>query len=324
MIDFFDRYYCSLQDKNKYFTSLRIYSILRFSIRFIANFILPIYFRLTKNKKQYSFVPNNKIGSRVIVSLTSYPARINRLWLVIESIFRQTRKPDKIILYLSRIQFPDENLLPKSLLRQKGRGLEIRFVDNNYNSHKKYIYTLTDFADDFLLTIDDDIFYRSNMIEQLYKTSLLFPFAVIAQYCTQIKWKDDKELIQYSLWPKIEEEKDAGFDVFFGSGGGAIFPPHSLHPDVVNSKLFNDLCPTADDIWLNAMCRLNNTKVKYIQGTSSFLPVLNFNDTALSLINNDMNQNDIQIQRTRDYYKNCDPFKFQSNKNCKLDIDINE
>lgn len=313
MIDFFDKYYCLIQNKNRIFTSLRFYSVSRFIIRFLANLLLPVYFIFTRSQKQFSLIPNNTNGNTIIVSLTTFPSRINRLWLVIESILRQTQKPDRIILYLSRLQFPNEKLLPKSLLKLKGRGLEIKFVDNDYNSHKKYVYTLLDFPEDILITIDDDIFYRSTMIERLYNTSLLYSSTVIAQYCTQIIWDKNKELIQYSLWPQIKEEKDAGFDIFFGSGGGTLFPPNSLHPDTGNFELFSILCPTADDIWLNAMCRLNKTKIKNILGRYGFLPVLNWNDTNLSNINNGKNQNDIQIQRTRDYYKKYDPFKYYSN-----------
>jgi len=91
---------------------------------------------------------------------------------------------------------------------------------------------------------------------------------------------------------------------------GLLFPTHTLYPDVIDWKLSGDLCPTADDVWLNAMCRLNNSKVKNIPGSSTFLPVMNSKNTTLSIINNDMNQNDIQIQITREYCKDLDPFKY--------------
>ena len=57
-------------------------------------------------------------------------------------------------------------------------------MDNNY--------TLLKYPNDFMLTIDDDIFYRSTMINDLYNYSKLFPNAVISQYCKQINWVDNK------------------------------------------------------------------------------------------------------------------------------------
>ena len=43
---------------------------------------------------------------KIIVSLTSFPGRINEVWICIESLMRQTFKPDAIELWLSLKQFP--------------------------------------------------------------------------------------------------------------------------------------------------------------------------------------------------------------------------
>ncbi|MBQ2886366.1 MAG: hypothetical protein IJE43_21810 [Alphaproteobacteria bacterium] len=48
---------------------------------------------------------NDKINMKVIVSLTSYPARINIVHKTIESLLNQTYKADKVILYLAYEQF---------------------------------------------------------------------------------------------------------------------------------------------------------------------------------------------------------------------------
>lgn len=44
---------------------------------------------------------------RIIVSLTSYPARIAGIAQMLESIYSQTRKADKIVLYMSYLQYPE-------------------------------------------------------------------------------------------------------------------------------------------------------------------------------------------------------------------------
>ncbi len=52
---------------------------------------------------------NSSIGvdesSDVVVSLTTYPARIKTVWVTIASLLGQSHKPRKVILYLSRAQF---------------------------------------------------------------------------------------------------------------------------------------------------------------------------------------------------------------------------
>ena len=55
---------------------------------------------------------------QVIVSVTSYPARINEVVLAIKTIYRQTMLPDKVILWLGEEKFPNKfDDLPKELLQ---------------------------------------------------------------------------------------------------------------------------------------------------------------------------------------------------------------
>ena len=53
---------------------------------------------------------------KIIVSLTSFPGRINEVWICVESLMRQTFKPDAIELWLSLRQFPDR-VIPWNLQR---------------------------------------------------------------------------------------------------------------------------------------------------------------------------------------------------------------
>ena len=104
--------------------------------------------------------------------------------------------------------------------------------------------------------------------------------------------------------------------MFFGSGGGTLFPPGVFYKDILNKDIFKSLCFQADDIWLNTMIRLNGSKILvsgYGQGMSP-LPVLNRKDVSLASLNVDENQNDIQLSLVREYYMqqlDVDPFYFK-------------
>ena len=53
---------------------------------------------------------------RIIVSLTSYPPRIDSVHKVVESLYRQSVPADAIVLYLSLDEFPQAAAsLPGSL-----------------------------------------------------------------------------------------------------------------------------------------------------------------------------------------------------------------
>lgn len=290
---------------------MRFYSFQRFLIRMLANAILPIYFRLTENLKTNSLTTYDpKKKDILIISLTSFPARIGRVWLSIETLMRQTQKPDTIILWLSKEQFKDINLLPYSLLKLQHRGLKIELRDGDLRSHKKFYYAFSEYPDATVILADDDIFYPKDMIEKLYSASNIFPKKVICLFTKKMKWSSGQKLMPYATWPTVNEGKISS-DYFFGSGGGVLIPPRSVHKDILNKDAFLKLCPHADDIWLNAMCRLISSDLFSIKENFSLLPIINRIKIDLSSINNGNLQNDVQLAETQKYCistYNTDPF----------------
>lgn len=311
IVDGFDYTYSSIEGPYIFFKRIRFYSLLRLLIRLTANLVIPFYFDLTRGNSDFRLGSNKKTSNRIVVSLTSFPVRINRIWLVIETILRQTQKPDKIILWLSNEQFPSLDLLPQKLLKQRDRGLEIELRDSDLLSHKKYYYTLREFPDDIMITFDDDIFYPTSTIEELMEWHKIFPDAVIARYGSKIRVVDH-EIAPYKSWEQSNNQEFPGFQFFFGSGGGVLFPVHTLPEDTLNKDIFMNTCLYADDIWLNTMCRLNNRKIfKMNTSQCSLLPVINKNNISLYSKNLDENRNDIQLRNVRDHFilnRGIDPY----------------
>ena len=84
--------------------------------------------------------------------------------MTIESIFQQTLKPNRIILWLQR-DLESVNL-PITLRLQQRRGLEIRYCDDIRSYKKTYSYFRTLSRCD-VITVDDDVLYKYDMIENL-------------------------------------------------------------------------------------------------------------------------------------------------------------
>jgi hypothetical protein len=300
MTDFFDKLYSSIVNKNQFLDKIRFYSILRFIVRKIANIVLPFYFRLTAKNPQYKLETTEKREGRLVVSLTSFPSRINRLWLVIETLLRQTYKPDMVILWLSKEQFPQLETLPTSLLNMQKRGLQIELREGDLRSHKKYYYTLQEYPNDIMITVDDDVFYCSNAIATLIRYHEKYPSSVIANYSHRMKVISDY-LISYTKWDmNIATEQILDKNLFFGSGGGTLFPVGSLHPNVINWADCQQVCRSADDVWLNSMARLAGSGVCKTSYYSVLLPVLNKQNRTLCLTNL-QGGNDKQMQAVRAY-----------------------
>ncbi len=78
----------------------------------------------------------NSEKKSLVVSLTSWPPRIETLFITIQSILCQKKKPDVVVVYLSEKDFPDRKI-PETLRFLQTKGLEVRWVKENLKSHKK-------------------------------------------------------------------------------------------------------------------------------------------------------------------------------------------
>lgn len=308
MVNFFDRVY-SIEDKYSFLRKLRIYSAIRFTTRIVANILVPVYFRTSNLFFRQIIEINQNRERQVIVSLTSFPQRINRIWIVIESIIRQKHKPDRIILWLSSNQFKDLSSLPVKLLKLQKRGLEIRLCENDLRSHKKYYYAMQEFPKEIVITVDDDVIYNSNSTKLLMQLHEEHPSSIICNHASEIGINGNS-VLPYKKWKNIKKEYDPTNKIMPIGVGGVLYPPGSLYDDVFNIEIFKTICFNADDIWLNFMARLKGTYIVKSSYNSNYLPVINFRNITLNENNIQTGQNDKQLANLRNYYlniKNIDP-----------------
>lgn len=74
-------------------------------------------------------IETHPAGEQVMISVTSFPARIHEVKYTIYSLLKQTYKPDRVVLWLGEDQFPNQEAdLPADLLKLKENGLTISFV----------------------------------------------------------------------------------------------------------------------------------------------------------------------------------------------------
>ena len=253
IIRFFDRHRQWNNRRVKWLDRLHLYGIFNIIWDFIANIVLAIYFKLTQ--KKYSI---DKLSHRVckglVISFTSFPKRIRYVWMTVESLLRPGCLPERIILYLSKEQFPNGSAdLPKSLIRMCPRGLDIRFVDGDLRSHKKYFYAFQEFTDKVIVTVDDDALYPEDLTKALWQSHLEHPGAVIGNRAKRIY----SSIPVYEHWPQISGKCKCR-DLLFIGCAGILYPPHVMHGDVFDVELIKHLAFSADDIWLSCMARLNH------------------------------------------------------------------
>ena len=237
----------------------------------------------------------------VIVSFTSFPARIGEVWQVVECMFRQTYLPKRIILWLSKEQFPTADGVPASLKEREGSLFEIRLVDGDIRSHKKYYYVSKEYPDSLVLLIDDDLYYPTDMIEKLVNERASYPNSFVCRYAFKMLYSRDGNMLPYNYWREYNGASE-GNAVFFGTGGGVLFKPSMLYKDLVDPDLFLKLTPLADDVWLNAMVRLSKLNIRKIK-CGLLLPVKS-KGPKITLCSQNVGdgKNDEQIRSVIEYY----------------------
>jgi hypothetical protein len=120
-----------------------------------------------------------------VVSLTSWPPRTREgtpgIWITIESLMRQTVKPDRIILWLTKEEYPDgDKTLPQTLVDLKARGLEIRWTQKNRRALTKLLPALEAKIPANIITVDDDMIYHRDWLKWLQTSHKQHPEALHA------------------------------------------------------------------------------------------------------------------------------------------------
>ena len=205
----------------------------------------------------------HKVEERpVIISLTTIPSRVDKVWLTTESLLRQSRKPDKVLLWLAENEF-EKIKIPEILKKQQKRGLEIRYC-KNIKSYKKFYYTMLENPNTYVLTVDDDHIYSEKLVEEMIGVSVRYPCNIVCNRSHKIRI-DKNGILPYYRWIYYEKrkkmEETPSFQNFFTGNGGVLFPVWVLDKEIFREDIFMRVAPTADDAWLNFIAWKSRIKV---------------------------------------------------------------
>lgn len=265
----------------------------------VVNYIYPVYCTLFPLNKQKINIEK----SEIIVSLTSYPARIDKVYLCIESILRQTIQAKKVILWLAKEQFPNQ-CIPRRLRELEKKGLEIKFCDD-LKSYKKIFYTAQKYPENIIVTADDDTLYPENWLENLYKTSVEYPKCVVCYRAHEITFDKNGNLNPYLMWNNLSPDVKGPSRMLVAIGVGGILYPKNFFENVeFNYEIINRLCPSADDLWLKALELIKDVEVVKVNVNSKeWFTIINSQRTKLMNTNIGDNKNDFAFNNLIDFYK---------------------
>lgn len=240
------------------------------------------------------------LNKEIIVSITSYPARIPYLAKSLNSVYAQSITFDRCILWLDPEEFPNkENDLPEELLKFKKLGLSICWK-KNLKPHTKYFYAFKEFPDQIIITLDDDIIYERDTLKNLFITYIKFPQSVIANRTHRILFDKEGKLKSYSNWEWDTKRflNVRRFDLVATGVLGVLYPnPRKLFKsNLIDQSEIENYSLDQDDLYLKfieidagvpVVRSYNSTRLDFVPGSQV---------VGLNLSNVLQNRNDILMK----------------------------
>lgn len=195
-------------------------------------------------------------------TLTTFPDRIDSVQYTLRSLFTQSMKPDRVVLWLAKEEFEGREL-PESIKQFQEVGLEIRYCENMFG-HKRYYQLIPEQKDNELIVMfDDDILFPKHLVYRLYKTWEKHPKCVVCDRGQVFTLDENGEVLNPGRWSSISPigVKKPSFRVLASPGGGCLLPPNALCKDAVNTELIKKYAIKTGDIWLMFMAVQNDTKI---------------------------------------------------------------
>lgn len=253
---------------------------------------------------------SSEVDSSLVVSLTSYAHRARHsVQYTLYSLLKQRVRPAHIVLWLDEKEFSKETL-PPALKVLERNGVEVCF-HKNLRSYKKLIPTLKRFPDKNVVTVDDDIYYSSNLVSEMLSLHRQYPDAIVAEACAIPLLSAEGKLQPYRLWPKhhvLPQNYVYDHRALFPVGyGGVLYPAGVFDEEVLNEEVFMRLCPIADDVWFYVTgIRLKRNKVMSLNSEVRYYQVdllrQYLKKDRLTQSNRMEGQNDVQLRALLEHY----------------------
>ena len=217
---------------------------------------------ISNQTKEYFLnkINNNKItNNTLLISMTSYPARIYGIYEVFISLLNQSVDISsyQCFLTLAKEEFQNGILdLPLNIQKLIENGWIKLIWYHNIYSHKKLFPIIQNYPENDILIVDDDIIRANNFIEIFQKEHELYPTDII---CGSFMYFFDNNL-EIKRLNGYKGEKSREFNavpnIIFqtarpaNGAGGVLYPKHTFSDQrFYNETLYMNLSPSSDESW---------------------------------------------------------------------------
>ena len=188
--------------------------------------------------------------SRIIVSMTSYPARIKNVPLSVFALLKkQTLPPDEIHLWLGTPQFPNKEAdLPAELVMLAQAGLvQIHWLEKNTYVHKRH-EIFKEVNEGCIFLIDDDVVYNQNLIKTVMGVHQQYPNAIVCYNHYDKHQYNGKHILYGNYCPH-----DGIYTNQYRWCGQSMIPA-TVYPNEIlsvdNQAIRDQTSPVSDECWM--------------------------------------------------------------------------
>ncbi len=207
----------------------------------------------------------------VIVSLTTIASRATLARYVLLSLASQKRRPDRIVLNVSREGYlmdtgiPEDNL---QMLSAEIPSLEIHWVANT-GPYRKLCPTINQCGDDDLIvTADDDVIYDPDWLPAMLECAYGNPEAIVCGLARAPSYNLFGRRQGYRFWRYVAEGATGVGLVPIGIAG-VVYRKRLLDIDWLLDPAAISIAPTTDDLWFAEAARRRKTRVIMAPGALS-------------------------------------------------------
>lgn len=229
----------------------------------------------------------------LIISLTTIPSRIDKIEDCIKSLLNQSI-PIKIELWLPKIGIRDGiqiKKIPNYLIDNK---ISINYIED-IGSISKIYFSLKKYSNEkdfIIITVDDDVKYPKNFVENLLKYSKLYPNSALCYRGRKIL-NNNLDYNYIKLLKSNEISKIEEIDIITGTWG-VLYKSKFFTEDFFILEKDKKLNLT-DDIVISAHMKKNDIKSYVIPCKEQFTPTEAHKINALWELNKDGKNNNYAI-----------------------------
>ncbi|MGM9604492.1 MAG: hypothetical protein ACI3XG_05460 [Faecousia sp.] len=277
--------------------------------KLVAAFLRMAYPAYCKRHPVTIGVTDEEYDRELVISMTTFPARYDSAVLTLESILRQTMKPNKILLWLTAEENPDRKV-PQQFLPYESKGVQICFSDIHLMPHNKSFHTAEMDADRYIITVDDDILYSEKLVERLYTTYRTQPAnTIVCELAHRIQLDASGIPKPYDQWDWESKGISGPSHLLMAKGvGGVLYPPGFFRDGYFDINTIRKTCLFADDLWLKFQEILGDFLVVKTKAYAKNVYPTSKSSQRISLAskNNGENRNNVQLKKLIEEFPDID------------------